>query len=229
MLELKSVTRLYRRQKAIVKALDHVTLAIERGEFIVFRGVSGSGKTTLLTLIAGFVRPSSGTVLLFNKNIASYTQATLQQIRARTIGFVFQTFRLIEALKVLKNIELFLHFAGESRRERHSHALDILKNIGVEHLADRYPGQLSQGEKQRVAIARAVANDAQLILADEPTASLAAEQGIDIIRLLHANACSKGKCVLVASHDLRLKNYADRIIRIENGVIISESGSSDNN
>jgi putative ABC transport system ATP-binding protein len=129
---------------------------------------------------------------------------------------------LIEALNVLQNIELCLYFGGMSRCECHLTAGQILKNFEIEHLANRYPRQLSQGEKQRVAIARSVANDAQLILADEPTASLESGQGFEIIRLLHDYACKEKKCVLVASHDLRLIDYADRIVKIENGRMVDD-------
>jgi len=223
MVRIEKVTKIYNTNDHRTAGVLKISLKAYAGEMILILGPSGSGKTTLLTLIAGFVRPSSGSVLLFNEDIKYYSQARLQKIRATKIGFVFQAFRLIEALNVKRNIELCLHFGCKSGWKSSSSALDILEKLGVRHLADRYPGQLSQGEKQRVAIARAIANDARLILADEPTASLDKKQGIEIIRLLHHYARSERKCVFVASHDLRLKNYADRIFRIENGAIVSES------
>jgi len=216
----EQVSKIYNTNSHHTAGVLDISFSATAGEMVLLLGPSGSGKTTLLTLIAGFIQPTAGQILLFNEDIQSYSQTKLQSIRATKIGFVFQSFRLIEALNVLKNIELCLHFGGKSREERHRTARQVLKNFDIEHLADRYPGQLSQGEKQRVAIARAVANDAQLILADEPTASLESGQGFEIIRLLHDYARKENKCVLVASHDLRLKDYADRIVNFENGRIV---------
>jgi putative ABC transport system ATP-binding protein len=217
---LENVSKIYGASDHRTAGVIDVSMTVSAGELVLLLGPSGSGKTTLLTLIAGFVQPTSGSVKLFDDDIKSYSASILQQLRATKIGFIFQTFRLIDALKVVENIELTLSFAGKSRKKGHLRSIEMLKRFDIEHLAQKYPGRLSQGEKQRVAIARAVANDAQLILADEPTASLAAEQGSDIIQLLHHYARSMGKCVLVASHDLRLKANADRILKIENGSVL---------
>ena len=220
LVKTEKVCKIYNTNSHQTAGVLDISFSASAGEMVLILGPSGSGKTTLLTLIAGFIQPTAGQILLFNDDIQSYSQTKLQSVRATKIGFIFQSFRLIEALNVIKNIELCLHFGGKSRGERHRIAHQILKNFKIEHLADRYPGQLSQGEKQRVAIARAVANDAQLILADEPTASLESGQGFEIIRLLNDYARQEKKCVLVASHDLRLTDYADRIVKIENGRIV---------
>ncbi len=219
LVRLEKVTKIYGTDDRRTAGVREVSFQANEGELIVILGPSGSGKTTLLKLIAGFVRPTSGTVLLFNRPLGAYTESALQTVRAGELGFIFQTFRLINALSVFENIALVIRFAAGREKKRYLQAEQILKEFGIEHLAGSFPGQLSQGEKQRVAIARAVVNDARLILADEPTASLGAEQGIEIIHLLHTYAHTAQKCVLVASHDLRLKAYADRIIRIEDGVI----------
>lgn len=214
------VSKIYNTNSHHTAGVVDLSFVANSAELVLILGPSGSGKTTLLTLIAGFIQPTSGLVLLFNRNLQSYSQTELQRIRATQIGFVFQSFRLIEAINVRKNVQLCQKFAGKSGKESYNNTISSLKRFGIEHLANRYPRQLSQGEKQRVAIARAIVNDANLILADEPTASLESNQGIEIIQLLNDYAHKDGKCVLVASHDLRLINYADRVVKIENGRIV---------
>jgi putative ABC transport system ATP-binding protein len=141
------------------------------------------------------------------------------------MGFVFQTFRLIESLSALQNVAMVLEFAGRSHREAHHRARELLSQLGVGHLAKRKPGRFSQGEKQRVAIARAMANSPSLILADEPTACLESEQGLEIIRLLHKYASEGYGCVFVASHDLRLSEYADRVYHLQDGTLMELSSN----
>ena len=136
------------------------------------------------------------------------------------MGFIFQTFLLIDSLTAVQNIELVLKFAGADKKSIRKRANDLLKQFEIEELADKLSVSLSQGEKQRVAVARAIANDADLILADEPTASLETNQGMQIIELLHNYARQRSKCVIAATHDLRLKDYADRIIYLRDGEII---------
>jgi putative ABC transport system ATP-binding protein len=206
-------------------AVRDVTLQALPGELILLLGPSGSGKTTLLTLIAGLIRPTSGRVLLFGKDVESYASGELQRVRARKVGFVFQTFLLIDSLTALENVEIVLRFNGTRRRERRRRARELLRQFGVEHLEGKFPQTMSQGEKQRVAVARAIGNDAALILADEPTGSLETKQGFGIIELLRRLAKEQGKCVIVASHDLRLREFADRIFRLEDGRLQAEAAS----
>jgi putative ABC transport system ATP-binding protein len=203
-------------------AVRGVSLEACRGELILLLGPSGSGKTTLLTLMAGLCRPTEGRVSLFGRNLEEYGRAELQLVRARRMGFVFQTFLLLDSLTAQENVEIVLRFNGCPKAERSERALGLLRDLGIGSLAGKFPATLSQGQKQRVAVARAIANDAELILADEPTGSLETSQGIAIIRLLHALAKDRDKCVIVASHDLRLADYADRILRLEDGRV--ESG-----
>jgi len=200
-------------------AVRDVTLQAHAGEIILLLGPSGSGKTTLLTLLAGLSRPTSGRVLLFGKDIESYASRELQQVRARRIGFIFQTFLLIDSLTALENIEIVLRFNGKGRGERRRRARELLLEFGIGHLERKFPQTMSQGEKQRVAIARAIGNDASLILADEPTGSLETRQGFGVIELLRRLAKDQGRCVIVASHDLRLREFADRIVRLEDGCL----------
>lgn len=200
-------------------AVRDVSLEASPGELVLLLGPSGSGKTTLLTLMAGLVKPTSGTVSIFGRNIEDYTSKELQRLRATRIGFVFQTFHLIDSLNVIENVALVLRFAGKTRTEAKRHAKELLEQFRIERLFSKFPANLSQGEKQRVTVARAIANGAELIIADEPTASLETKQGFDIIRLLHEYAKERNRCVIVASHDLRIVEFADRVLRLEDGVV----------
>ena len=205
-------------------AVRGVSLQARPGELILLLGPSGSGKTTLLTLIAGLCRPTDGEITLFGRRLEAYDRAELQRVRARRMGFVFQTFLLIDSLTALENVEIVLRFNGRKRSERRKRARELLRQFGIEHLAAKFPQTMSQGEKQRVAVARAIGNDAALIIADEPTGSLETKQGFGIIELLRRLAKEQGKCVVVASHDLRLRDFADRIFRIEDGRLQFETG-----
>ncbi|HMS34468.1 MAG TPA: ABC transporter ATP-binding protein [Ignavibacteria bacterium] len=216
---LQDVSKIYRINEHTSWGVKDIDFQAKPGELVLLLGPSGSGKTTLLTLIAGLLRPSEGNIRLFGNPIESYTNAELQSLRASKIGFIFQTFLLIDSLTSSQNIELVMKFNSKPKREARKTARALLKDLRIEYLADKLPSAMSQGEKQRVAVARAVANNAELILADEPTASLDTESGSIIIELLSSFA-RNNKCVIVASHDLRLKKYADRIINLENGMVI---------
>lgn len=218
--ELARVTRSYGSGGPAVQG---VSLDVTPGEMVLLLGPSGSGKTTLLTLIAGLLRPDAGTVRLFGQDLAACSADRMQQIRARRIGFVFQTFQLIDAMTAAENVALALRFGGLGGPEalRRAHALLVARGIG--HLARKKPVAMSQGEKQRVAIARATANQPDLILADEPTASLETTQGLAIIQLLQAYASTQGRSVIVATHDLRMTEFATRVLRIEDGRVVSDT------
>lgn len=216
---LKNVSKIYETNGNRTAGVKNIDLTVKRNEMLLILGPSGSGKTTLLTLIAGLIKPTSGDVFVFNKNIKEYGKKQLQRLRAQKIGFIFQTFQLIESFNVLDNVMIVQKFAGKAYQLSLEKSLNLLDKFGIKNLIKKNPKTLSQGEKQRVALARAIANDAELILADEPTASLESSQGIEIITLLRTLA-EKGKCVIVVSHDQRLKNYADRILWLENGMIL---------
>ena len=220
---LTSVSKTFGRGETMTVALQDVSVSAGRGELVLLLGPSGSGKTTLLTLIAGLLKPSEGTVALFGRELERYSKESLQRLRARSIGFIFQNFLLIEPLTVLENIILVLEFAEVRRSSARAEAHRLLSQLGVAHLTNKFPSQLSQGEKQRVAIARATANKASLIIADEPTASLESNQGMQIVRLLHELAARDHRCVIVASHDLRLVEFADRVLRMKDGRLIDDA------
>jgi putative ABC transport system ATP-binding protein len=218
--QLDAVTKIFGDNKHKTTAIRNVSLRASLGELLVFLGPSGSGKTTLLTLIAGLLRATSGRIVLFGTDIYHYSSQELQKLRATHIGFVFQTFLLIDALTVVENVAVALRFTGKSRNKAHLHAQELLQQFCIEPLARKFPPTLSQGEKQRVAVARALANNPDLIIADEPTGSLETRQGCEIIRLLHECAKKQNRCVIVATHDLRISEVADRVLRLEDGVLL---------
>jgi len=209
----------------IVRAVDGVSLEVHRGTLTLLEGPSGSGKTTLLSLVGGLLAPTHGEVVVDGEPFGTLAQSALTAFRLRRIGIVYQAFHLIDALSVIENIELPLNVAGVVRPESWQRALRLVERLELrERLAFR-PRALSGGEKQRVAIARALANDPLLILADEPTGSLDARAGEEVIRLLHAEAVTHGRAVVVASHDPRMRRHAEQIVRMEYGCVVSvESG-----
>lgn len=223
-IRLEKATKIFNGSGHPTTAVREVSFEARRGEMVLLLGPSGSGKTTLLTLIAGLTKPTSGRISLFGKSVEEYSAAELQALRAERIGFVFQTFLLIDSLTATENIEIILRFTGKRRVDRAGKTRALLAELGIEHLADRFPRAMSQGEKQRVAIARAIANDAELLIADEPTGSLETRQAIDIVTLLHGQAKTRNATVIVASHDLRLKEFADRTLRLKDGTMAEASG-----
>jgi len=218
--ELIEVTKIFSRSGRDTIALNNVTFKASAGELLLLLGPSGSGKTTLLTLLAGLQEPTMGDVYIFGKKVQEYPQAELQKLRAIHMGFIFQTFCLLDSLRVLDNVTLVMRFAGITGRPAKKHARECLERFGIGHLENEYPVTLSQGEKQRVAVARAIANRAQLIIADEPTGSLATEQGMMIIEFLNESAKKDGLSVVIASHDERIAKYADSVFHLRDGAII---------
>jgi putative ABC transport system ATP-binding protein len=221
--ELTDVSKIFGSNEHKTSAVKHVSLHASSGELLLLLGPSGSGKTTLLTLIAGLLEPTSGTISLFGKNIESYSAKELQEIRASRIGFVFQTFLLIDSLTVAENVGIVLRFAGKTKKESRRQVIRLLRQLHIDHLANTFPQTLSQGEKQRVAVARAIANGAELIIADEPTGSLESKQGFEIIQLLKTYSKEQKRCVIIVSHDLRIEEFADRILRMEDGRLIQSN------
>ena len=216
---LVHVSKMFGCNAGATAALNDVTLEVTRGELVLLLGPSGSGKTTLLSVLAGLMCPDAGEVRLFGRRVQDYAARDLQSVRAKRIGFVFQNFLLLEPLTVQENIELVKTFCG-GRWQRTDHSVrELLSQLGIVHLAGSYPTRMSQGEKQRAAIARALANGAELILADEPTASLESSQGAGIIHILRSLAHDKNRCVVVASHDPRLVECADRVVCLRDGRI----------
>jgi putative ABC transport system ATP-binding protein len=220
-IELENVSKTFGSNGKATAAVRNISLSCRAGELVLLLGPSGSGKTTLLTLMAGLLRPSEGNIFLFGNEVQNYSDEKLQDLRARRLGFIFQNFLLIDSLTVLENVALVLQFGGTTGAHATHEARQLLRQFAIEHLAGTSPSKLSQGEKQRVAIARAIANGGELMLADEPTASLESKQGLEIIGLLRTVAKEKGKCVVVATHDLRLVEFADKIVQLQDGEIVA--------
>lgn len=218
-IRLEKVTKVFNGSGHPTTAVRDVSLEARPGEMVLLLGPSGSGKTTLLTLIGGLARPTAGSISLFGKSVEEYSTTELQCLRANRVGFIFQTFLLIDSLTAAENIEIVLRFSRKRRAERSGKTRALLRELGIEHLAGRFPRVMSQGEKQRVAIARAVSNDADLLIADEPTGSLETRQAVGIIGLLHEQAKRRKAAVIVASHDLRLMEFADRTLRLKDGMV----------
>jgi len=215
-IELKDVSKVYRKGIREVKALDGIDLRVGPGEFVVVEGPSGSGKTTLLFTVAGLVRPTTGSVVVDGVDLVGRTSAELACLRKEKFGFVFQMFHLIPYLTALENVCVPMGLSGTSPTESAERAGALLDRFGLGERSDHYPSELSAGEKQRVAIGRAVANHAPIILADEPTGNLdpkAADEVFEALDEIHRG----GAAVMVVTHDARLVRAAPRALRLENG------------
>jgi putative ABC transport system ATP-binding protein len=214
LLEAEALTKEY-DSGVLVRAVSEVSLAVDRGEIVLIIGPNGSGKTTLLSMLGGLMRPTRGTITIGDRALHELSDAALTDFRLRHIGFVFQGFRLLDAMSVRENVQLVLELAGN--KDARQHAEEMLRRFDALHLADRSPRVLSGGEKQRVAIARAMANEPSLILADEPTGSLDSAAGAATIALLAQAARAEGRGVVIVSHDARIEPHADRVVRMLDG------------
>ncbi len=217
--QLKNITKIYTTRSEKYAAVKDINFCAERGKLTLILGPSGSGKTTLLTIMAGFLKPTNGEVYVFGKNVNDYSPRELQRMRMEKIGFVFQTFLLIDSLTVYENIALVNNFLMNKPQDSRKRIFVAMEKVGISHLSKKRPFELSHGERQRVAIARALMNSAELIIADEPTASIEAEQAENIISLLDSCTAGSNTCVIVASHDLRLKHQSDSCFVMENGIL----------
>jgi putative ABC transport system ATP-binding protein len=218
MIALRGVSKSYRQGRhACVEAVAGVSLTVRAGEFVLIMGPSGSGKTTLLSMMGCIASPNSGHIAIDGVTVSELDQAALPRFRLHHIGFVFQSFRLLDALSVTENVEVPLNLAGVRRPESRRRAHELLHGLGLSSRTSFAPRALSGGERQRVAIARALANDPPVLLADEPTGNLDSAAGDLVIRLLHEQAVERGKAVVVVSHDTRIRQYADWVIPMEDG------------
>ncbi len=222
MIVLENVTKTYRTRSGAVKALDAVSLRIEKGEFVVVRGPSGSGKTTLLMTIAAMMRPTSGIVTIDGRDLYQMSHSQRAALRASEIGFIFQMFHLVGYLTVLENV-LLAGFAGRSVQQ--SRAEELLSELGMAGRTDHKPAELSTGEKQRTAIARALLNDPKILLADEPTGNLDPENGSAVFGYLQ-DFSKGGGTVVVATHRTERQVLADRTILLGNGSVSHAMSSS---
>jgi putative ABC transport system ATP-binding protein len=217
MIELRGVTKRYRRGGETLTVLDGLDLDMDAGRFYALMGPSGSGKTTLLNLVGGLDRPDEGTIHVAGEDLGALRGAALSQWRADSIGFVFQGFNLLPVLTAQENVELPLTLAPLSRAERRDHAAHALELVGMADRRKHRPGQLSGGQEQRVAIARAIATDPKVILADEPTGDLdraSADQVLDLLQRLNAEFT---KTILMVTHDPAAAERAQSIVNLDKG------------
>lgn len=214
---IRGVTKQYSEGTAGTLALDGVDLTVNRGEVLLLMGPSGSGKTTLLSIMGCILRPTSGTVLLAGKDVTAMNEKQLPAVRLQHIGFVFQGFNLFPTLTAGENVELTLKLKGEHNRRAKDEARRLLVQVGLGEKYDAYPSDMSGGQKQRVAIARAIAGGPEVLLADEPTAALDTHSGKNIVEMMASMAHKDNRAVVIVTHDSRLVEYADRIVRIEDG------------
>jgi len=221
-IEAANVSKSYGIGPARVQALRDVNLTIRSGELTVLMGPSGSGKTTLLSIWGCMLAPSGGIARVCGVSISGARAEELATIRRRHIGFVFQSYHLFSSLTAAENVQLALDVRGEHGAKAEAKAEDMLASVGLSSKLGSFPRQLSGGEQQRVAIARAIVADPSAVLADEPTAALDSVNGHAIMTILSAIAKEKDRAVLVVTHDPRLFGFADRIVRIEDGLLTPE-------
>ncbi len=218
-IKLKNITKVYKNHFIETKAIDNISLIIERGEFVIIMGPSGSGKSTLLHILGLLDKPTKGEYFFENKKIFWDDEEKLAELRNQKIGFVFQTYNLLPRISVLKNVVLPLIYAGVEKEKREKIALEKLKMVDLSEKADNFPNQLSGGQQQRVAIARALVNNPSIILADEPTGNLASVQAKEIMRIFK-NLNEQGKTIILITHEEDIAKWARRIVRIKDGKII---------
>jgi putative ABC transport system ATP-binding protein len=218
-IEMRKLVRYYTMGEETVKALDGVDLDIGRGEYVSIVGPSGSGKTTLFNLIGGLDKPTEGSVFIDGVDISQLDAYELAWLRCRKIGYIFQSFNLIQVLTALENVALPTVFAGTPHDEGLKKAEKLLESVGLGKRIHHRPSELSAGQQQRVAIARALANDPTIILADEPTGNLDLQTGQEIIDLLHGLNKTKGLTLVAATHDLKMIKASDRNVWMRDGRI----------
>ncbi|WHZ04583.1 ABC transporter ATP-binding protein [Neobacillus sp. YX16] len=219
MIELESITKTYLLGKESVNVLNNINLKIEQGEFVAIMGPSGSGKSTLMNMIGCLDKPTTGKYTLSEENVSYYSDNELARVRNQSIGFVFQQFHLLPRLSALKNVELPMIYAGVSKSERQTRAVEALSKVGLSDRMDHLPNALSGGQKQRVAIARAIVNKPKIILADEPTGALDSKTSIDIMEQFRELNEEEGVTVIVVTHEPEVAAYSNRTIYVRDGMI----------
>ena len=226
LVEVKDICKVYNPGENEVRALDHVSLSIEKGEFVAIIGQSGSGKSTLMNMLGCLDVPTSGKYYLNGRDVSTLTDDEQSDIRNREIGFIFQGFNLISNLTAQENVELPLIYRGVPRKEGNRLAVESLKMVGLSHRMDHKPNEMSGGQQQRVAIARAIAARPPVILADEPTGNLDSASSREILQILK-ELYKGGRTVILITHDNGIAAQAKRVIRILDGRIESDTMNPD--
>ncbi|MNW39299.1 putative hemin import ATP-binding protein HrtA [compost metagenome] len=216
-LRLDNVSKIYGGEDTSVKVLKDISLEVKAGEFVAIVGPSGSGKSTFLSIAGALLSPTNGTVAIGGQEISRLSSQQLTDIRLQKIGFIFQSANLIPYLTVRDQLILIGELAGMKKSHSKKKATELLSRLGLGHRLHHYPESLSGGERQRVAIARAWMNDPEIILADEPTASLDSERGRDVVHMLADEVKSRGKAAVMVTHDHRMLDLCDRVVHMEDG------------
>ena len=224
-LKTENLTKTYGKGENEVKALENANISVEQGEFVAIIGTSGSGKSTLLHMLGGLDRPTSGKVIVDNKEIFKLKDEELTIFRRRKIGFVFQSYNIVPTLNVYENIVFPVELDGNEVDEKYIE--EIIKILGLEGMKERLPNQLSGGQQQRVAIARALAAKPAIILADEPTGNLDSRTSQDVLSLLKITGKKYNQTIVMITHNEAIAQMADRIMRIEDGHIVMGGESDD--
>jgi len=219
LVEIRGVTKMYRRGSERIEVLHGIDLDIPRGDFVALMGPSGSGKTTLLNLIGGLDKPTAGSIVVDGQRIDQLSSSELSRWRATNVGFVFQFYNLLPVLTAQRNVELPLLLTDLSAVERRRHAAIALALVGLEDRARHKPRELSGGQEQRVAIARAIVSDPTLLVCDEPTGDLDRETGAEILTLLQVLNREHGKTVVMVTHDPKAAEYARRRLHLDKGTL----------
>ena len=220
LIKFKNVKKTYVVGEKNFNALDGVTFSIPKGEFVVILGPSGAGKSTLLNLLGGMDKVTSGDIIVDSNNISDYSDKELTKYRAENVGFIFQFYNILPTLTVLENVELINDIVKKPKS-----AKEILKDVGLDKHKNKFPNQLSGGEQQRVSIARAIAKDPSIILADEPTGALDSKTGVEVLKLLkkQCDANNGENTVIIVTHNSLIAEIADRVIRLKNGKVESNT------
>ncbi|WP_105173834.1 ABC transporter ATP-binding protein [Pseudoalteromonas sp. T1lg122] len=224
MIKLTNLSRVFRTQDVETTALNNINLHVNEGEFLAIMGPSGCGKSTLLSILGMLDSPSVGSFEFLGADIAGFGEKQLAALRKASIGFVFQSFNLIDELTVFENVELPLQYQNISKSERKQRVEEILKRVAIDHRADHLPQQLSGGQQQRVAVARALVINPKLILADEPTGNLDSKNGDEVMAMLR-ELNREGTTVIVVTHSEKEGNYADRLVRLLDGQVMVDKAN----
>jgi ABC-type lipoprotein export system ATPase subunit len=223
----ENLCRHYRMGETLIRAVDGVSLEVRAGEFVALLGSSGSGKSSMLNLIAGLDRPTSGSVIVQDRDLAKLSREDLAKYRLHIVGMVFQSFNLIASMTVAENVELPLRFAEVERSRRETLAREALERVGLQARMDHRPSELSGGEQQRAALARALINRPQLLLADEPTGNLDSRTGTEILNLVQSFNRELGMTVVMVTHERALaERYAQRMIFLADGKLVADQANS---
>ena len=222
MIKTEKLSMLFTTEEVQTKALNEVTLPVEQGEFVAIMGPSGCGKSTLLNILGTLDSPTSGSYFFEGKQVDKMNENQLTALRKNNLGFIFQSFNLIDELTVYENVELPLVYMGIKTAQRKEKVNKVLEKVNLLHRANHYPQQSSGGQQQRVAIARAVVTDCKLLLADEPTGNLDSVNGVEVMELL-SELNRQGTTIIIVTHSQRDATYAHRIIRLLDGQIVSEN------